>query len=286
MIELNRLYLGDCIEVMRQIPDNYVHLIVTSPPYNVGMDYRKVNDRKAYDEYLQFMERCLRECYRVLIKGGRIAINLPASILQSSYSRMAYLSLDIVLIMRKVGFIDREWITWQKMIDGSVPGKSTSWGSWCSPSQPYLRDAGEYIIVMDKEGHKRTDKSGKNDITREEFLRFTQNIWVITPENSHPRKHHPAPYPEELVYRLIKVYTWQGDIVLDPFVGSGTTAVVCKKTGRDYIGIDINEDYIKYAEKRIKSIVFEEQDGLKVSDNKDGRICQLNLFRNTKNKKS
>jgi len=257
---VDKIICGDCIEVMRIFPSNWIHLIITSPPYNVGMPYGNANDRKAYNDYLDFMKKCLAECYRVLISGGRIAINLPSSILQSGKSRMAYLSLDIVLIMREVGFLDREWITWIKTPKGEIPAKSTSWGSWRSPSCPYCRDhncpycrdACEYIIVMDKLSHKRTDKTGQNDISTKEFLEFTSNCWYMPPEHN---RTHPAPFPEELPYRLIKLYTWEGDIVLDPFVGWGTTCLTAKRLKRKYIGIDISEEYCKLAEQRISSIL-------------------------------
>jgi len=249
---IDKIICGDCIEIMKSIPDETIHMIITSPPYNVGMPYGVADDTKNYTEYLSMMENCLKECYRILIKGGRIAINLPASILQSTKSRMSYLSLDIVLLMRKVGYIDREWIGWIKMPKGEIPGKSTSWGSWCSPSCPYCRDAMEYIIVMDKITHKRTDKKGKNDITSKEFLTYTSNCWYIQPESTgEVRNNHPAPFPEELPYRLIKLYTWEDDIVLDPFVGSGTTAVTAKKLNRHFIGIDISQEYCEFAIKRL-----------------------------------
>jgi len=253
MIEkyLNKIILGDSREVMKELPNNSIHLIVTSPPYNVGMNYEESNDRKPYLEYLEFLEGVFKECYRVLIRGGRIAVNCPSSILQSTHSRMAYLSLDICLMLRKIGFLDNSWLTWIKMPKGELLNNSTAWGSWRSPSSPHLRDASEFIIIMDKETHKREDKKGMNDITAQEFLRYSTNCWYMTPETHSP---HPAPFPEELPLRLILFYTWQGDIVLDPFVGSGTTAVVAKKLGRNYIGIDISKEYCKIAQQRVNQM--------------------------------
>jgi len=250
MIEeyLNKIISGDALEVMKELPNNSIHLIVTSPPYNVGMNYKQSDDRKPYLEYLKFLEGVFRECYRVLIRGGRIAVNCPATVLQSASSKMAYLSLDICLMLRKIGFLDREWVCWIKGPRGEILGKSTSWGSWRSPSCPYTRDASEFIIVMDKETHKREDKKGMNDIAAEEFLLYSSNCWYFPPET---RKLHPAPFPEELPLRLIKFYTWKDDIVLDPFVGSGTTAVVAKKLGRRFIGIDISEEYCRMARERV-----------------------------------
>lgn len=253
---------GDCLDCLREIDDNSVALIVTSPPYNVGKNYMVVSDRKEYFSYLEFTRKWLVECYRILVPGGRIAINLPSSVLQSSNSRVFYMSLDYVLIMREIGFLDREWIGWIKMPKGEVAGKSTTWGSWRSPSCPYCRDAMEYIIVMDKISHKRMDKSGYNDISSEEFLMYSTNCWYIQPETD---RTHPAPFPIELPYRLIKFYTWKDDIVLDPFVGSGSTLIASLLSGRRAIGIEINEDFCKLAEKKFYSY--------KLKNN------QLNLFK-------
>lgn len=244
---LNQIIRGDCVEEMKKLPAQSVHLIITSPPYNVGIDYG-VDDRKDYKDYLSFCRNWLSECYRLLIDGGRIAINLPSSILQSANSRMAYLTIDYLMIMREIGFLDREWITWLKMPKGEVPAKSTAWGSWCSPSCPYLRDAVEYIIVMDKTTHKRVDRKGQNDITASEFLEYTSNCWYIQPEKD---RRHPAPFPFELPKRLIKLYSWKGDTVLDPFVGSGTTAYAAKILNRNFIGIEINKQFVNMANEKI-----------------------------------
>lgn len=246
---LNKCLHADCVELMNKLPHNAVDLVVTSPPYNVGKDYGQYNDTQQYEKYLKFVETFCNKLYRVVKSGGRVAINLPSSIKQSASSRMAYLSLDWVLIMRKTGFKDREWITWVKIQPAEVLTDSTAWGSWRSPSCPYLRDVCEYIIVMDKEQDKRTDRKGQNDITAEEFLKFTINCWYIHPSNLP--KWHPVPFPEELVYRLVKLYTWQDDIVFDPFAGSFTTAVVCDDLNRNWICCDINEDFVKQGRRRI-----------------------------------
>lgn len=248
---LNKIINGDCVEIMKKFPSNSIQLIVTSPPYNVGIDYGN-NDKKDYKDYLSFCRAWLTECYRLLIDGGRIAINLPSSILQSSNSRMSYLTIDYLIIMREIGFLDREWITWLKMPKGEIPAKSTAWGSWRSPSCPYLRDAVEYIIVMDKTSHKRTDRKGQNDITKQEFMDYTSNCWFISPEKN---RTHPAPFPVELPRRLIKLYTWQGDTILDPFSGSGTTAYAAKILNRNFIGIELNPEFVNLANNRINTML-------------------------------
>jgi len=245
------LYCGDALEILEELPEESVDLVITSPPYNVGREYgERVDDLKRYEEYLSFAKEWLSKCYRLLKFGGRIAVNVPSCLQQSKRSKSAYLAIDYVLLMREIGFLDMEWIGWVKSVDGSSIKNDTAWGSWCSPTHPYLRDIMEYVIVMAKGSKKRKDRKGKNDITAEEFKKFTTNVWYIPPVSC---KEHPAVFPEELVYRLVKLYTWEGDVVLDPFVGSGTTLVVCEKTKRRGIGVEIEE---KFCELVVKRLVF------------------------------
>jgi len=247
------LYQGDAVEVLKHLPENFVDLIVTSPPYNVGKEYGdSVDDRKSYEEYLEFARGWLEGAYKVLKYGGRIAVNVPSCLQQSARSRYAYLAFDYVRIMREVGFIDMDWVVWVKSESGLPVANSTAWGSWCSPSHPYIRDACEYIIVMAKGSKKRMDRSGKNDITPEEFKLFTTNVWVILPARD---KKHPAVFPRELPYRLIKLYTWEGDVVLDPFAGSGTTLVVGVELSRKVVGIEIEGRFCELAVRRLKMAV-------------------------------
>lgn len=249
-MEINKIILGDCLEIMKTFPSNFIDLVITSPPYNVGMDYGNVSDNRNYNQYLEFMENVLRECYRVLIRGGRIALNCPSSILQSNRARVSYLSIDLLLKMRGVGFLDREIITWVK---GNYCEGLTSWGSWKSPSYPYCRDLSEFIIIMSKETHKKEGLKENIDITKKEFMEFTRNVWNFPAEKN---RIHPAPFPEELPYRVIKLYSYVGDLVLDPFCGSGTTCYVAKKTGRNYIGIEINPKYVEFANKRLSQEIL------------------------------
>jgi len=246
------LYQGDAVEVLRQLPEGFIDLIVTSPPYNVGREYGdNVNDRKSYEEYLEFARGWLEGVYRVLRYGGRIAINVPACLQQSAGSKYAYMAYDYVRLMREIGFLDMDWIVWVKSKDGLPVAQSTAWGSWCSPSHPYVRDACEYVIVMAKGSKKRVDRKGMNDITPEEFKLFTTNVWIIPPVWD---REHPAPFPKELPYRLIKLYTWEGDVVLDPFSGSGTTLMVGVECNRKVVGIEIEERFCELVVRRLRMV--------------------------------
>ena len=240
---LNKIFLKSS-ERMEEIPDSSVHLMVTSPPYNVGKEY---DGDLTLEEYRNFLKRVWREVYRVLVPGGRACINI------ANIGRKPYIPLHAFIIqdMLEVGFIMRGEIIWVKK-GGGAP--STAWGTWCSPQNPVLRDEHEYILVFSKDTLTRPQIEGrKATLTREEFLEYTRSVWYIAPESAK-RVNHPAPFPEELPYRLIKLYTYTGEVVLDPFMGSGTTAVASLKTGRFFIGYEINSDYIEVAKKRLKEV--------------------------------
>ncbi|MEM1687736.1 MAG: site-specific DNA-methyltransferase, partial [Zestosphaera sp.] len=243
---LDRVVLGDAREVLKRLPDGCVHLVVTSPPYNVGKEY---DDDLTLGEYLDFIDEVMREVYRVLVWGGRVCFNV------ANIGRKPYVPLHVYLIERfeKIGFLFRGEIIWDK--GDSVGSSSTAWGTWMSAVDPVLRDQHEYIIVLSKGSFKRKKKPGKEDtITRKEFLEYTRSIWRFQPESAK-RVGHPAPFPEELPYRCIQLYTFRGDVVLDPFAGSGTTCAVAVKLGRHFICIDIVEEYVKIAEERVRKIL-------------------------------
>jgi len=242
---INKIICGDCIEVMKTMPKDFIHLIITSPPYNVGKPYKNHNDKMPYKEYLNWLEDVWRECYRVLVKGGRICINVPSVTADRQYQP---LFADIINQMRKIGYIMRGDIIWYKQ---SI-SKRTAWGSWKSPSNPYVVQPYEFILVFSKEERKLDGDTKKIDITKEEFIKFSNSFWDIKPQTQP--KGHPAPFPEELVYRLIKFYSYIDNIVLDPFGGTGTTAVVCVKNKRRYIYIDNCQEYCNLAENTIKNI--------------------------------
>ncbi|MEJ5301173.1 MAG: site-specific DNA-methyltransferase [Thermodesulforhabdaceae bacterium] len=218
-------------------------LMITSPPYNVGKEY----DRNfSLNEYREFLKRVWAEVKRVLVPGGRACINI------ANLGRKPYIPLHAFIIedMMTLGFLMRGEIIWNKA-SGSSP--STAWGSWLSAKNPVLRDVHEYILVFSKAMFSRESLGRKSTISREEFLEFTKSVWTF-PAESAKRIGHPAPFPVELPYRLIQLYSFEGEIVLDPFMGSGQTAIAAVKTKRRYVGYEINEDYVKLAEKRINGL--------------------------------
>lgn len=233
-------------EKMEELPDNSVHLMVTSPPYNVGKEY---DEDLTLEEYLEFLKRVWKEVYRVLVPGGRACINI------ANLGRKPYIPLHAFIIkdMLDLGFLMRGEIIWNK---ASSAGSSTAWGSWLSPANPTLRDVHEYILIFSKGMFSRRNINRKSTITRDEFLEFTKSVWTF-PAVSAKDIGHPAPFPVELPYRLIQLYTYEGEVVLDPFIGSGQTAIAAIKTGRHYIGYDIEEKYVKLTERRIREFLIE-----------------------------
>ncbi len=235
---LDRIYTQSS-ESMGQLPDGTVALMVTSPPYNVGKDY---DDDLSLEEYLGLLERVFTETYRVLEAGGRVAINV------ANVGRKPYLPLNqhVAAMLSDIGYLLRGEIIWKK---AKSAGGSTAWGSWQSAKNPTLRDVHEYVIVACKESFHRQRK-GDDTITREDFLDATVSIWDIRPESAR-RLGHPAPFPIELPRRLIELYTFDGDLVLDPFLGAGTTAMAARDAGRHYVGYEINKDYVNLALERL-----------------------------------
>ena len=237
---LDRVIVGTS-EDMADLPDDSVHLMVTSPPYNAGKEY---DQDLTLGEYTAFLRRVWAEVYRVLVPGGRACVNV------ANLGRRPYIPVhaSIITDMIELGFLMRGEIIWQK---GSSAGTSTAWGSWKSPANPTLRDTHEYILVFSKGMFGRTPPPGKQaTITRDEFLEFTKSTWSFLSESAR-RIGHPAPFPVELPYRLIQLYTYEGEIILDPFMGSGQTAIAALRTGRHYVGYEIDGAYAAAAVKRI-----------------------------------
>lgn len=227
------------------IPDDSIHLIITSPPYNNSKEY---DEDLSLEEYLKLINDVMVEAHRILIRGGRICINI------ANIGRKPYIPLSTYIdqIMIKIGFLPRGQIIWDK---SASAGPSTAWGSWQSASNPILRDIHEYILVYSKgEFGRKNSRSNKDDsISKDAFLENTKSIWKF-PTASARKVGHPTPFPIELPKRLIELYSFENDIILDPFAGSGTTAIAAKTTNRNYIMIDINSDYCKLATERINKL--------------------------------
>jgi DNA modification methylase len=236
-------------ESMAELPDNSVHLMVTSPPYNVGKEY----DRDiTLEEYLDFLRRVWQEVHRVLVPGGRACINI------ANLGRKPYIPLHsyIVQDMAKTGFLMRGEIIWNKAASASA---STAWGSWRSPANPTLRDVHEYISVFSKAGFSRPNPGRRRaTISRDDFLELTKSVWSF-PAVSARSIGHPAPFPVALPYRLIQLYTYEDDLVLDPFMGSGSTAIAALQANRHYVGYEIAAEYVRLAERRIRQFTREFQ---------------------------
>lgn len=228
-------------EHMEQVPEASVHLVVTSPPYNVGKDY---DQDLNLEEYLHFLLKVWRECLRVLVPGGRLCINI------ANLGRKPYIPLHALLIptVLDLGYLMRGEIIWDK---GASASPSTAWGSWRSASNATLRDIHEYILVFSKQRFKRDNPSEReSSISRDEFLEFTKSVWDFPAEPAR-KVGHPAPFPVELPRRLIELYTFKDEVVLDPFMGSGQTALAALQAGRHFIGYEISEKYVELANKRI-----------------------------------
>jgi len=235
----NRLYTKSS-ESMDELPDRSVHLMITSPPYNARKEY---DQDLTLDEYLDLLHRVFQETLRVLVPGGRACINI------ANLGRKPYIPLHAYIIqdLEQMGFLMRGEIIWDKAASASP---STAWGSWLSAANPVLRDVHEYILVFSKASFSREGSKRESTIERDDFLAWTKSIWTF-PAVSARQIGHPAPFPLELPHRLIQMYSFKGDVVLDPFCGSGTTCVAAVRSNRRYIGYDLNQEYIDLARKRL-----------------------------------
>ncbi len=235
----NKIILGNA-ENMKELPDSCTHLMITSPPYNVTKEY---DEDLSLSEYLEMLENVFKETYRVLVNGGRACVNV------ANLGRKPYIPLSdyISHLMINIGFNMRGEIIWQK---GAGAGISMAWGSWMSASNPVLRDTHEYILIFSKGDYKRNNKTKRSTISKEQFMEWTKSVWTMNPESAK-KIGHPAPFPEELPHRLIQLLSFEDDVILDPFMGSGTSAVSALKNNRRFVGYEIAPDYISLAEKRI-----------------------------------
>lgn len=229
---------------MDELPDNSVHLMVTSPPYNVKKEY---DEELTLEEYRAMLRTVLEETYRVLVSGGRACINI------ANLGRKPYIPLHSYIIedMLAIGYLMRGEIIWNKAASASG---STAWGSWLSATNPVLRDVHEYILVFSKDTFSRkSNPERENTIAKDEFLEWTKSVWTF-PTVSARKIGHPAPFPEELPRRLIQLYTFRSDVVLDPFCGSGTTCLAAMNSERVYVGYEIEPDYVELARSRLSQL--------------------------------
>ena len=245
--ELINTVINHSCEQMSELPDNSVSFMVTSPPYNVGKDY---DSDLSLEDYLAFLRRVLQETHRVLAPGGRVAFNV------ANLGRKPYIPLNshISVIASEIGYLMRGEIIW---IKAKGAGGSCAWGSWMSAGNPTLRDLHEYILVFSKDRFDKPSK-GKSTISRDEFMTATTSVWTIPPESAK-RVGHPAPFPVALAERLINLYTYEGDVVLDPFMGSGSSAVAAVRTGRLFVGYELSNEYIDLCYRRLAETVPMEQ---------------------------
>lgn len=247
---MNYLKAGNSLDLINEIADNSIDLTITSPPYNVDFGNNKVKkagydlykDNKEHNEYILWLKELFSLIYIKTKSGGRIAINI-----NDGKNGSIPTSSDIIQFMSKeIGWIPMAHIIWNK----NTTSNRTAWGSWLSPSSPSFPTTFERILIFCKDSKKLSYK-GETDLSRDEFIKWANSMWTFSPEKNMKKFKHNAMFPEELPTRLIKMLSWKGALVFDPFVGVGTTCLSAKKNGRNYIGFDISEEYIKVGEKRL-----------------------------------
>jgi site-specific DNA-methyltransferase (adenine-specific) len=246
-----KLYLGagniklynDDFLTTKFIDENTIDLIVTSPPYNVDIKYNSYEDKIPYEDYLVFTYEWLEKAYKFLKEDGRFCLNIP---LDKNKGGQQSVYADIITIAKAVGFKYHCSIVWNEQ----NISKRTAWGSWLSATAPYVIAPVEMIAVLYKKKWKKISGSKKSDITKKEFIEWTNGVWTFMGE-SKTRVEHPAPFPVELPKRCIKLFSFVGDTVLDPFVGSGSTLIACALTNRIGIGIEIDKNYCEIAKRRL-----------------------------------
>ena len=250
---------NDDILTTEHIKEGTVDLIVTSPPYNVGIEYSQHNDKTSYNDYLLFTEKWLKKCLNLLKDDGRFCLNIP---LDKNKGGQQSVCADITTIAKQVGWKYHSTIIWNEQ----NISRRTAWGSWLSARAPYVIAPVEVIVIFYKKFWRKTSGSGKSDISKKEFMEWTNGVWNFAGE-SKKRIGHPAPFPVELPKRCIKLFTFIEDIVLDPFLGSGSTLIASALSNRKGIGVEIDKDYCELAKERLI---------------KEAEINQQKLFSTTK----
>lgn len=272
MLETNKIINGDCVKVMASLPESCVDLIVTSPPYNVGIDYDTHNDRLSMEDYWQFTKDWLSESYRILKDDGRIAVNIPYEVnVQDRGGRILFMS-EFYQIMKNLGFKFFGLVD----LDENSPhrSKTTAWGSWMSPSAPYIYNPKECVILGYKKNHIKKVKGEPQwkgelvDLEQEdgtikqkmmyqeedkkEFMSLVYGQWEYFADTKQQTK---ATFSMDIPMKAIKILTYRNDLVLDPFTGSGTSLVAAEVSGRRWIGIELSENYSKVAKDRVQHFI-------------------------------
>lgn len=235
---MQQIIHGDCRKVLKTFTDDSFHLIVTSPPYNVGINYGTYEDNLTKEEYFHFTESWLRECYRILVIGGRICINIPTYNFRGKFN----MYIPYHELMTKIGFLDRDTFVWVKL-DGLDFAHSAKVYGKIGPENPHTRYPYELILVMQKGCN--TLQGEKIDVNYRNFFKFAYTVWFIRPEYD---RTHPAPFPVEIPYRLITLFSFPGQKVIDPFCGGGATLRACKRLNREGTGIEIDLQFVRMSE--------------------------------------
>ena len=243
---VNRIICNDNLQELKKLPDNCIDIIFTSPPYNFGLDYQKNEDDHHWEDYFSNLFKTFSECVRILKYGGRFLVNIQP--LFSDYIPIHHI-ISHFFISKKM--IWKGEILWEK---NNYNCKYTAWGSWKSPSNPYLKYTWEFIEIFCKGTLKKTGNKDNADITSDEFKDSVIAKWSIAPERDMKKYNHPSMFPEKLVEKALKLFSFKNDIVLDPFNGAGTTTYVAKKCNRKFLGIDISKEYCDTANKRIEKL--------------------------------
>ncbi len=236
------IFLGD-VQNENLFDKQFIDLIVTSPPYNVGINYTSNNDELSYEQYLIFSEIWMKNCYNWSKKQARFILNIP---LDKNKGGQKSVGADLTIIAQKVGWKYHSTIIWN---EGNI-SRRTAWGSWMKASAPYVIAPVELILILYKDQWKKTRGSKISDMSKKEFMEWTNGVWTFNGEKKS-KIGHPAPFPRELPYRAIKLFSFQNDVVFDPFVGSGTTLIEASNNKRIGIGVDIDINYCELAKKRI-----------------------------------
>lgn len=241
------------------LADRSIQLVVTSPPYNLGKDYGTARDDATYFGYLDWVKVWCRELHRVLEPGGRLCLNIPLDINLSfdaggkrTTSKQPVLADFTQSLVRDLGFVYNTTILW---LEGNI-SRRTAWGSWLSASDPWVNTAAEVVLVLSRDHRKRGGKGKTSDVGRDEFMEWTLGLWTFNGQST-AQYGHPAPFPEELPRRLIKLFSFREDTVLDPFLGSGTTCRVAKNLGRRSIGVELNIEFCDIATHRCRQNVLD-----------------------------